>query len=136
MLIYGEKFRLRKSETLFAKTLDKNQLQKSQTSSSAQKLLELDMQICCPEYMKAYLLPTEILIRRYKLLPTLFMQEIPVIPNQFTDNLTYGVTSFSDFILPKSVVAAKLVFKLSPDAPLIYKIKWFLSKRITYIYDK
>lgn len=135
-LIKGRRFVLKKSETLFMKTLDQNVLKMGNNSHSIHKMLELDTQVCCPEYLKLYVVPTQVLLKKYKVLPTIFQQEVPFVPNQYTKNLGIGIVALSEIKLPKDLVAAALVVKLSPDAPMLKKIQWFLTRKITYIYDK
>lgn len=132
----GKRFRLRKTETLFLKTKDKTVLTRGSGSYGIYKLLELDMKVCFPEYLELYLLPTDVLIKKYKLTPTNHVQKIAGVPNQYTDNLGYGIVALSEMTLPKDLVVAKLKVCLSPDATLLQKIKWVFTKNITYIYDK
>lgn len=132
----GSRFRLKKSETLFLKTKEKTVLTRGSGSYGIHKLLELDIKVCFPEYVDLYLLPTEILIKKYKLTPTNQLQKVSGVPNQYTDNLGYGIVAFSETTLPKDLVAAKLKVCLSPDATLLQKLKWVFTKNITYIYDK
>lgn len=136
MVEKGSSFLLNKSETLFLRTIDQNILKMGNGSHSIHKMLELDMQICCPEYLKVYVVPTPILLKKYKVLPTVYEQEVPFVPNQYTSNLGIGIVSLSEIKLPKDLVAAALIVRLSPDAPLGMKLRWFLTRKIKYIYDK
>lgn len=131
----GNKFKLRKSETLFVRTISSNVLKMGNSSSGIHKLLELDMKVKFPEYLQLYLIPSEVLVKKYKATPTLYMQEVTGVPDKYTDNLKFGIVALSGSTLPKNLVAARLVVKLSPDASIWNKIKWFFSRDITYIYD-